>query len=518
MKKIIVLSCLLILSAQAKKNLCFDAYIYNFYAKEVKKEKKVISELFKENISEIRKIKDLRQKLDLIEREYNFIFKRYHIKLNEIQSELEKTGKALNLSSEDLEKVFLEKNEELFRLYADELNELMFVSKEVFDTQGLSVTMKNFEVLPGKKSYYLEINNKSNKKFSNSFAKIGKYKKRFGTESVTFDLTSNMISGTAGFSLDKRIELGIRGMRNILIDDLLTVVGKHEFTHAAFISKRTRKKASVYHADYSSNGGKALSEFGGYDHYMSAEELYTFANESFWGSTRIRNIKKYNPEDYLNDLNGINREIREATLVAKQVKEVSRKTIKELEKTIDNLKKGKGGVLTFWDDSRIVARTKDDVTYVAIPFGEGEFTFTAWVQDATSKKYVDKIMDDIITSEVSIMKKHPSATPEKLTEAAQNDLRDALIFGSKNEKIELLEVLLENQKTLNKVATEFIDYNEAAVVMTETFIKDFNKQVRLNPNYLLTKRAQTTFDELGKSYRELGNLVKEDYKKFLGKL
>src|SRR5690606_5334281 len=120
----------------------------------------------------------------------------------------------------------------------------------------------------------------------------------------TFDLLQNTKNGSAGFSqsIEKRIDLGIRGVRNIVLDDLITMVGKHEFHHAAFANMRAKGVASIYHPSYIATGEAAISTVPNhYNRYMSAEELYNWANNSFWASSRLKDISKYSPDDFLND-------------------------------------------------------------------------------------------------------------------------------------------------------------------------------------------------------------------------
>ena len=463
-------------------------------------------------------VDDVSKKISELENKYELVSREYRDKIDGIDIEFTKLNKDNKYSWEELDKMMAEPKQNALLESLEQLNAITYVAHQTMTKEGMSVVLKQRPVEGSKlMSSYLEIADLPTKKYFNSVATINRYKKRFGTKTVTFDFMQNMKNGSAGFSQSstKRIDLGFRGMRNMLLDDLITMVGKHEFKHAAFASNRITGRESIYHAQYVAYGANPISSVPNhYNRYMSAEELYNFTNNPFWASTRIGDISKYNPQDYLNDLSGIFFYIKSTNKIAEQTKEVSQTVIKHLEKSLEK-PLGLGSSTVFLTAEGKVARTAEEVNNMAFLIPDKEIRYVDWVGGEEFKSEIKHIMDN----RLKLDKKYDTAYRE-----ADEDGQKLILEKYNKEEAKLnaekvkviIKELIEKQKSLSKVAENILPLNKEAVTKTEQFISYFKMRRGIDPNFLKSQEAKEEFHKLRLMYRKLGNHVKENYKGFVG--
>lgn len=498
-------------------NLCDAAFFKGYSAYFVKSERDFSNIVTLASIRKIEKAPTLAKKMDSLGREYNLLSMQYYNKIEQLEVTSKNMVKNKKLDPEIAQAELQKKKQSVFNENIQRLNALTSIAYQSMISQGIQVVLKT-RATKGTRlvSTYIELINLPAKKYTKSIEIIKRYKKRFGTKTVTFDLAQNMKSQSAGFSQEatKRIDLGFRGLRNILTDDLITMVGKHEFKHAAFAANRLNGKKSIYHADYLSIDGNPISSVeNGYSHYMSAEELYNFANNPFWASNRIADISKYNPADYVNDINGINYYIKETTKLAKQTVEVTEATIEYLKAALKDPIRLSSDMAILKID-RSLATSSDEAYNVAFKMPTG-VQYTSWIGAPEFKKDIASL----ISNRKSLANKYEAAynaaiEPErsKIFAAYAKEELSVNSFVSKA----IVRSMIDQQTTLNKVAKELIPLNEAAVVKTQSFIDYLNMKGGIYPNYLQSSAAKEEFSQMRKVYRNLGNHVKEDFKGFIG--
>ena len=521
-KKILLLTLSISLSSFSQTtqipNICEAAFLRNYASYFVKTEYIGASALSKEKILKLSEVDDVPKRISNLEKEYELVSREYREKIDDIEEEFTRIGKESKLSYEELQDMMSSPKQEALIESLEQVNAITRVAHQTMKKEGMSIALKERAVDGSKvRSLYLEIVELPTKKYFNSVATINRYKKRFGTKTVTFDFMQNMKSGSAGFSQSstKRIDLGFRGMRNMLLDDLITMVGKHEFKHAAFASNRITGRESIYHAQYIAYGADPISSVPNhYNRYMSAEELYNFTNNPYWASTRIGDITKYKPQDYLNDLSGIFYYIKSTNKIAAQTKEVTQTVINHLETLLKN-PENIGASTVFLNTQGKVARTASEVESIGFILADREIRYVDWIGGDEFKGQIKHIMDN----RLKLDKKYDAAYRE-----ADEDGQALILekFGKEEAKLNsektklIINKLLEKQKTLSKVAENIIPLNEEAVRRTEQFISYFKMRRKIDPNFLKSVEAKEEFLKLRLMYRKLGNNVKENYKGFVG--
>ncbi len=522
MKKRLILSLLLSTSLYSQSarvpSLCESAFLKSYSSFFVKYRPRNIKGAPVESILALSKVDDIGVKLKKLEREYQAISMEYNDKKAQLKIHFEELAEDHNLDFELIQSMM---EEPLQQLYVDTVKQVNAITTVVHKTlvdEGMQVILKQRSVKGTKDlSNYLEVVDLPSKKYFNSIATINRYKKRFGTKTVTFDFGENLQSGSAGFSMSeiKRIDLGFRGMRNMVLDDLITMVGKHEFKHASFASKRVKGKESIYHAQYMSNGESPISSVPNhYSHYMSAEELYNFTNNPFWASNRIGDIANYRPQDYLSDVDGIFYYIKETEKIAAQTKEVTENTIKYLTELLDNPQR-MALEMNFLTSQRAMAKSADDAFYIHFKMPK-DIVYMDWVNKTAFKEEFTKIIENRIMLDKKYRASFDAAKGDKKKKILELYAKDESRLNAETNK-GIVKMLIKKQESLNKVASNIIPLNQEATKKTEEFIGKILIRRKLQPNYLATTEAQEDFLKLRHVYRKLGNHVKEDFKGFIGK-
>lgn len=513
MKNLLILLLTLFYSSFALANYCDVSFLKthhkNMYLKNENLDDKLVESLFKK----MKSSEKLSDKLDLLEEQYNLIAKRFESEMTSAESMIDDLIKKGEFPKENKALAIKAAKDLVTKEVSPHIDNLITEAKLMFEKEGVEAFIKSRSYGDGLSFKYLELGTK--KTGSNAVNTITRYKQRFKTQIVTFDLMENIQIGSAGFSMASvaRIDLGVRGIRNLLVDDLITMVGKHEFHHAAFGAKRLKNQESIYHVTYFAKHQPLSSVKNGYNMYMSAEEVYNWANNSFWASTRIGEIGKYAKKDFLNDINGVFSYLPGTKKIAQQTVEITDNFMNEISRVRKSLKSGDSNFApTFYTKDYKVARSSDEAVYFGFGIEELEHEAAEFI----SPKYrqtVNEIIENRSKIEAKLTK---NVDFEKLSKEEQQKMFQLFQKEEMTLNANLYDDLLDNfynsQKELHDVSEVLAMRAELAKGETEKFIKIINLEMERNSNFLDTKEAQEMFLEMRRIYRELGGVVKPGFK------
>ena len=320
MKKLLLLPLMIHCSLYANE-LCHTYFIQHYNVKEFKDLSSLNTNTFKQLKARIKNEIVPRRKLNLIKQQYDLISDVFHA-----ETEIAKRFIVANkLTEKEMQHAYRDLYAKLIKSYRLEINFIVNESQKLLSSVGIKTQVRFNKISDNVQVKYLEYVDEGS--IGKGAQRIRKHMAKMDTKVVTFDFIQNMVSHSAGFSHapTRRIDLGLGGIRNVILDNLLTMVARHEFKHGGFAKMRILGKDSIYHADYQSIKGLNLTagNDSSYTHYMSAEELYNFVNNPLWASSRIRNIENFHIEDIIGDVNRINYYIRETNIIAKQTAELT---------------------------------------------------------------------------------------------------------------------------------------------------------------------------------------------------
>ncbi|MGE3610394.1 MAG: hypothetical protein AB7I27_12460 [Bacteriovoracaceae bacterium] len=199
-------------------------------------------------------------------------------KLREVEIEIEKLVQLSNPSS--IEKTRLaELKKKVIKLNKD-LNELndQIITKLNDEYKSMGLATKLERGSDGSLSMILDLDHApSNQKALEFYRRI---KKKFNLKQVSLNL-SQLGKDGAGASFSEefgRIDVGPR-QGYLLLEDALSISGKHEARHSMFSHMRAKGVDSIYHTKfYGSSDGRFLVG-DSYKRFMSAEEIYNTSTE-----------------------------------------------------------------------------------------------------------------------------------------------------------------------------------------------------------------------------------------------
>ena len=365
---------------------------------------------------------------------------------------------------------------------------------------------------------YLELIDDS-KMSSLAAKKIQKLKKRFKVDLVTIDFQQNLKLHSAGYTSEdgKEIGLGVRSLFNLLSDDMLTMMVKHEFFHAAFAAKRAKNISSIYHTNYVAMGTDGLSSVkgSGYEDYLSAEELYNWANNSFWASSRFLNPEKFSVKGYLDDLGEIYGYLGGTKSIAQHTKEITEKVSAALERAKEEVSQGEF-YLILLNEKNEAARGIDDVHQFVFIDEKGavlsyEFAGPEYIKD------IETILKNRASLEVKYADDLLKSKDREFVAEIQKKMLKEENEISRSSILEVLNTFQGKQQTLGKVASVLEKETEQVFAKTEDFVDRLRKDLAVDRSIVSEPRWRDEFKTLGQEYRRLGNLVKENYKGFAGR-
>ena len=351
---------------------------------------------------------------------------------------------------------------------------------------------------------------------SHAVKKLNRYNKRFNTNVVTIDLYETIEKGAEAFfdQIAKRVELGSEGVRGLAIDDIIMMTPKHEFHHAAFAAKRDKGVGSLYHTKFLATGEKNLSSVeNGYNRFMSAEELYNFANNSFWGSEKLINPSMFTSVEIYNDVVKIANFLVGTEKVARQAVELTSNLKKGYVKMLDDLKANefKLGIV---DSSGNQASSIQEAQSLIFMDKSNEVQVLEFI-DPEIRGSVEALMKKRFDVELRYSSRFGAdANEEEKAKALAELIADENKVNRDHHK-KIIEFMQKRNITLEKVAKALAEESVVTAQKTTTFLERMKKlyeetgeNFELNPSDLR---------DLVEEYRRLGNLVKEDYKGFAGR-
>lgn len=514
MKKILIITLIFSLfTTNLLADICQFQFLRN-YDTRIQELEKLTNNTFANLKNKILKTKDLSKKFDLLEEQYELISKVFHSR-----KEMTKViVQAQELSEKEIQALYKKVFNDLINENKAHINFITNQAQEMLEGAGANIQVRYRKIAEDIQYKYIELLDNANNN-SNAARLISRYKEVMDTKTVTFDFFENIDFHSAGFSqsANRRIDLGISGVRNIVLDDLVTMVGKHEFKHAGFARMRSLNKDSIYHSQFMSNSDRSLTSSKIYEHYMSSEELYNFANNPLWASERMRSISKFAPQDYIDDLLQINRYIKMTNSISMQTTELTSDFIKLIKNT--DLKDPSKLSISFFNKSYQPSQGLDEVFYIAI-------------NDHSKQRILMEFVNPEMMNEVRVIFQQKQKIMTKFTnEIVKIDPQDAKAIAELQTQFYLAEMqaaekqyqnvlnhVIKKQEVLNRVATRIKSENAQLLAKNETFIRDLKSSVEQGINPSLSTEWQQAFKEMTIEYRRMGNMVREDYKGFVGNI
>jgi hypothetical protein len=275
-----------------------------------------------------------------------------------------------------------------------EINRLNHKIKMALEKEGFETEM----ISSGKGFGINALRLKKSETLTNTQArKIARYQDRFKTEDVTFDIAHNLHINSNGFSVNRRIDLGVKGVDEILGKNDLGQLAKHEFTHAAFKNKRDLGVDSIYHSSYKATGKRKLNQVGFYDEYMSAEELYTFSNQSLWRlETLIKEVEEkgfYVSKKYIHaELDLILNDMKSLNKITDQSSRLGKGVSKSLSSAVETSALKYGSNVTFYTIDNKIATSAESAAYIKINFSN--YDFKDWVKTPENSELLKKMFKE----------------------------------------------------------------------------------------------------------------------------
>jgi hypothetical protein len=386
-------------------------------------------------------------------------------------------------------------------------NRIIEETKILLEKAGAKISIVENIIEGDLKFNYLKIdlNKQSN---SPVIQKLQRYQNKFGVSEVSIDVFDNLLRGSGGVSeIGGRIDIGLAGVKNILSDEMITIVGKHEFSHAAFQAKRDQMQSSIYHQQYGSTGVNLTKDADMYATYFSTEEIYNYANNPFWGSTRFAKAQDYPVNMIVDDLSEIGGYLLDSQKIFKQGRDLAQEFSQHIEKLkIENLKHNFH--LEFTNINGEPIRKFDEAYFLHINIKEQKYLL-----DFVAAEYV-KDTKVIFKNKLAIEQEYNSkikgiTDKKQIQELKDNFLKEEAILNQKFYE-NILNQLESKQQSLNKISQQMLKEVEKVKKNHEKIA------IKLYDNYELTSEITQELVALRQEYRRLGNLVKENYKGFVG--
>lgn len=393
--------------------------------------------------------------------------------------------------------------------YIDINNEMIDVMVSIAKEKNLPISKKLTESFFDNKYYMLEFITDKKQKSSRAIEYIRRIKSLSDTEEVTVDLLKNMFMGSAGFSnrQAKRIDIGLRGYYNIVTDDILVMVGKHEAKHANFGQMRTQNKESIYHSSYRSLSPQhPLSNVdSGYQHFMSAEEIHNFANNLIWSSQRFINPTNYPFDELFLDLIMNNNYLFSGRNVFEQGLIISRKMNKKLLSQLKLSPDQREVGIQFFGESMSPAKTFNDAKFIGFVFPNGQIV-TRFLS-----KELRKHAKKVFTTKEEILKNF-NLTPESLSKLPPQEMNIVgtnILYKVHTDNLVEIELLIkstiENQNKLTDVSEDLLEAIDEIIDLNLQISRNFEP---LADTKQLPENLAPAFQSLRRKYKELGVIAR----------
>lgn len=306
-------------------SICQNYFQINYNRKNLESLSHINHYKIKRYNENIKNSQDVALQMRLINEQFHAELVLFRRSLNQIKS----SKKALRIKNAD-PKAYLkyvdQRQEKLISRHIAQVDIITETLSQVLKQHNIPHTLKNGEMTSQKLSYkYISLILDPQSNLS-SIRVLRKYQDMFDIPEITIDLMANIKLGSLGFRGESQIDMGVDGIENILTENLLLLVTKHESKHASFAKKRSLQIASPFHTKFIAQGTEPLSKVQtGYESYMSSEELYNFVNNAFWASARLRKVNEFTLKSKLADFKKMNEQIASSRAIAKQTKVLTKR-------------------------------------------------------------------------------------------------------------------------------------------------------------------------------------------------
>jgi hypothetical protein len=417
-------------------------------------------------------------------------------------------------SNQTIYYTFIEKKlEGLLSHYKGHSDILTDTLATILRDQKIPFSLKTKRMSPNFPDYkYIELDlaQSSDKK---SLRILAKYQEMFEVKHFTIDLLDNIRQGFAGFrnEANSQIDLGILGIKDILIDDILTLLSKHEVKHSSFGIMRQKNIPSPFHTQFKSGGTHPISKVeSGYDEYLSAEELFNYVNNPYWAARRLKNIDDFNMEHVLGDLNLIHSQVKASQKIAEQVQDLTETFLKYIEFLQSKLIPDNKSTLIFFDHIQNQAVKIDDAVFMGIVDEEKDVLIKVFITKSMKgdvKKYLD-VQDQLM---IKFNKKIQKTGSPKGSDEAAKFIQEFLVKEAEETKGIQLKLMKEASSQVEELLSMAIKVQEKApeILRKQTgFINKLNQSLSQNTNFQGKEKWQKAFREQVRLVRDYANVVR----------
>lgn len=415
-------------------------------------------------------------------------------------------------------------NEEYFKKYLNEkltnmivrntnnVNTLTETLAGVLSKNNFPYKIKKHFIQSGDKKIMYKVIELDLDSFSHlkSYTFLQKYTRRFGVKKMTVNLFQNIDNGSLGFysSGNDVLDIGVEGIKNLVENDTISFVLKHELRHASFKNMRVQGRDSRYHHSYLSLGNTPLTDEKVYTNYMSAEELYNFANNSYWGTDVLRLFRESDPKVIVNHLKNIGDEFKGSIAVARQSSKLAKFYQKLFQEMIKENTMGSFQLVLF-NEAKQPVLSFGEATFIGVFNGADQRGVMFFLGDKIkqpaidfSKKYelaMKKVNEKLNTTGKPTNKKEADEFMLKAIKQVENETMD--------ERNALLKVLIQNQKEFEMVSNKMLANVSKHMTMHDKILRRYSKAIgnekKMNPEYW-----EKQFRKVIQNAREYGKIAR----------
>ena len=453
------------------------------------------------------------------ERQMALIREQFHFQLRLFsmrKSYHETTKKALKLKELGDPQIYLkylsDKEDKLVKRFIPQVESLTQTLSKVLEQNGIPHKLAPQKITKDDVVYHrieLQPNEMHDKK---SLAILQKYQEMFDIEVFSIDLLRNIKNGSLGFRFQDIIDIGLNGARNIILQDILLLVTKHEAKHASFAKQRTLGIPSAFHTSFIANGMDNLSTVknAGYERYMSAEELHNFVNNAYWASSKLKNANDYSVDELLFHFQQMYSNVRSSKLIGFQTKSLVNQ-FQHLTNKILKEEVHKGNFSPLFLDSQLRSvNTIEEITSFAIQNPETGHIALFYVEPKL-KPAITKLLEARakLTAEVNaeISVKGPPST-EREAQAFYRNFQEREAELTSKEQEAILNNALKQLGFLDEAADRALAKQPNIISRFEKFIKEVKQESRSQNPFSDKEYWNDKFFEQVQHAREYANTVR----------
>lgn len=324
-------------------------------------------------------------------------------------------------------------------------------------------------------------------------SEINNLAQKYDISEINVDIVTHAVMGTGGFyrADTRELTLGFDYIVSKLVFGDMGGVARHELAHAMFARMRVEEVDSIYHELFYMDEDDKLVDFEtAYEKSIDGEEVYTYAHNMYWISLAGADAFMYKNKEYL--LNRLENYIYQLDIVARQISELSERTVKHQEEH---------ALETRW-------------TVDMYPTGiKGEYLMTAdnfWAithSNALKDLWVGTNIIRSIGARMGITL--PQLDINKFPKGVQKDLLPMFAEIDKREKIVLDEHLVQVRE-LKRVSDFFMEENQKLKPEFDAF-----KQAMMSE--LSDEEKRVEFDKFQNRLKEFANFAIESSSSYVGK-